>query len=260
MNDMHTPRSGTDGRTGLFDDPGRLAPHLDKAWREEFIIELRFLGVPGERIGDALVTADSHVMESRESAEQAFGDPVAYARETAASIGTADDGWRITPGLVIGNVAGLAGMLGIVAAFTAWLEGEMVMVTLGSVLGLSVMIALLVAVLTWPVPILRFTVEHRILVPALAPLLLTGGFVGLLLVFRRPLFEVGAPVVAAVSVALMALSAVLSWTGSAGDEDEITAPGQPAGPGTATRLATALVLPVLTVALVLLTWALSGLG
>lgn len=260
MNDTHTPGSGTDARTGLFGDPGRLAPHLDKAWRDDFIIELRFLGVPGERIGDALVTADSHVRESGESAEQAFGDAVDYARETAAAIGTADDGWRITPGLVVGNVAGLVGMLGVVAAFTAWLENETVTLTLGSVLGLGAVCLLLVTVLTWPVAILRFAVGHRILVPVLAPLVLTGGFVGILLLFRQPLVQVGAPAVAVVSVALMALSGILSWTGSAGDEDEITAPGQAAGPGKASRLAAALVLPVLTGALLLLTWALSGLG
>lgn len=260
MNDTHAPRSGTGDRTGLFDDPGRLAPHLDKAWREDFIIEMRLLAVPGERIGDALVTADSHVRESGESAREAFGDAKEYARETAAAIGTADDGWRITPGLLIGNVSGLLGMLGVVAAFTAWLDGGAVDVTLGAVLNLALVLALLIALLTWPVAVLRVAVDHRILVSLLVPLVLIGGFVGVLLLFREQLFEVEVPVLAVVSTGLMVLSAVLAWNGSAGEDDEITAPGQAPASGVRTRLATALVLPVLTVALLLLTWGLSRLA
>ena len=70
-------------------DPGRLAPHLERAWREDFIVELRLRGVPGDVIGDALVTADTHVQESGESAGEAFGDARTYAKEIAENGGTA---------------------------------------------------------------------------------------------------------------------------------------------------------------------------
>lgn len=65
---------------GPFRDPGRIAPSGDKTWRDSFIIELRLLDVPGDRIGDELMTVETHVGESGESAPEAFGDPRAYAR------------------------------------------------------------------------------------------------------------------------------------------------------------------------------------
>jgi hypothetical protein len=57
-----------------------LAPHVDPRWAEDFVIELRLLGVQGARIGDALSEVESHCEESGENATQAFGDPADYAR------------------------------------------------------------------------------------------------------------------------------------------------------------------------------------
>src|SRR5690606_10241200 len=99
MNDKHAGTS-TGRRMSRLDDPGRIAPHLGKSWRDDFIIELRLLDVPGNKIGDALVTADTHVQESRETAEEAFGDAKTYARETAAALGTIQS-WRVTPADVV---------------------------------------------------------------------------------------------------------------------------------------------------------------
>lgn len=260
MNDTHARRSAKGDRMGLFDDPGRIAPHLNKSWRDDFIVELRLLDVAGDKIGDALVTADTHVQESGETAEEAFCDPKTYARETAAALGTSTQGWRVTPRDVVGNVAGLIGMLGATIAFGAWLDGAAVIITLGTVVALLVLLALVTALLSRPVTILRLAVEHRVAFAIVAPFVLTGGFVAIFFLLRQPLFDLGAPVVGAVSTALLLLSSGLAWVGSAGDQDEITAPGQAPSSGTRSRAAISLILPLFTVLLLALTWVLSRLG
>lgn len=57
----------------------RLAPHVNPAWSEAFILEARLRGVLGTVIGDALAEVDAHVVDSGQSAEEAFGDPKDYA-------------------------------------------------------------------------------------------------------------------------------------------------------------------------------------
>src|SRR5690606_9834504 len=108
----------------VFGDPGAIAPSIDKAWRDAFILELRLRSVPGEAIGDALMTVETHVAESGESAEGAFGDARAYAREIATATGSTGGGWSVSAMTVISSLLGLVGMLLTVRAFTSWLEGE----------------------------------------------------------------------------------------------------------------------------------------
>ena len=57
-----------------------VAPHVEPEWAEAVLLELRLLGVDGTRIGAALAEVDSHCVESGQTAEESFGDPVAYAR------------------------------------------------------------------------------------------------------------------------------------------------------------------------------------
>ncbi|WP_250446830.1 hypothetical protein [Actinotalea sp. C106] len=66
-----------------------LAPHVEETWAEAFILELRLRGVPGPRIADALVEADSHCAESGTPASEAFGDAVEYA--ASLELPTADE-------------------------------------------------------------------------------------------------------------------------------------------------------------------------
>jgi hypothetical protein len=69
-----------------------LAPH--KKWRDHLVFQLRMEDVPGDRIGDILLEVDSHVAETGESPEDAFGDPRAYARTRASALprtGKSDD-------------------------------------------------------------------------------------------------------------------------------------------------------------------------
>lgn len=257
MNDIqHGTRPG---RGGLLKDPGQIAPHVEKGWRDDFIIELRLLGVSGDRIGDALVTVDSHVAESGEGAGEAFGDPVPYAREVAASTG-AGQAWSITRWTVLGNVAGLVGMLAAVRALTGWLEGGPLEVTVGDGVGLLLLLVLVGVLLRWPARLVRVVVEHRVAVPLLAPVVLVGAFVGVFLLLRETWFEVGVLPVALAAVALLAVSVVAAWVDTPPDGDQIVAPGQGPRPGAAVRVGGALILPVLTLLLLGLTWAVHLLG
>ena len=57
-----------------------LAPHVEPTWAEDFVVELRLLGVAGEAIEAALSEVESHCGESAETAEQAFGDACVRAQ------------------------------------------------------------------------------------------------------------------------------------------------------------------------------------
>lgn len=67
-----------------------LAPHVDPRWAQALLVELRLRGVPGRRIGQVLAEVESHVVDSGEDAQVAFGDPTTYA----ASLDLASPGER----------------------------------------------------------------------------------------------------------------------------------------------------------------------
>lgn len=86
-----------------------LAPSVDPAWTESFVVEQRLLGVSGPDIGDALATVESHVRDSGETAVAAFGDPVAYARDVAGTQARVPD-LGLTPSFILAAVCGLVGI------------------------------------------------------------------------------------------------------------------------------------------------------
>ncbi len=53
-----------------------LAPHVDPAWTEDVILELRLLGVSGVCIGAALAEADAHCADSGERAAESIIDAI----------------------------------------------------------------------------------------------------------------------------------------------------------------------------------------
>lgn len=257
MTSDHTARTERLLHGGVSADPGRLAPHLDKTWRDDFIIELRLAGVAGDVIGDALVTADTHIQESGESAQEAFGDARIYAREIAESSG-ADPAWTLSPAEVLGSVAGLVGMLATVAAFTAWLDGGPVTVTVGGVAGFVVLLGLVTLLVLRPARMVRVLVDHRMVVSILAPILLIGCFVALLLLLPRPILDLGAAPLGLFGVLLLTASCVLAWRqADAGAQVEITEPGSAPRSGASARLTSVLVFPAMTALLLVFTWILS---
>ncbi|WP_026552117.1 hypothetical protein [Arthrobacter sp. H20] len=82
----------------------------DQQWLTDFVLELSHQGVDGRSIGDAKASVESHLADSGESAEEAFGDPVAYAH--ALELPTAPE-----PGFPRILIPALLGILGLVIYF-----------------------------------------------------------------------------------------------------------------------------------------------
>lgn len=89
------------------------APNVAPEWTEAFIVEARLRDLTGAQIGDALAEVNAHVVDSGQSARDAFGDPRAYAAELATSAAPVVEGHMartlVPVGLqVVGMVLGLS--------------------------------------------------------------------------------------------------------------------------------------------------------
>lgn len=250
-----TTTSGRPGRPAPAHDYRRLAPSVAPDWVEAFVLEQRLRGVPGDRIGDALALVESHVAESGEGAQEAFGDPADYAREATPSARTDDlDGsW------FVGNGLGLVGMLLTATGFSSWLAGERVAVTVGSLVLVGLVAAAFLTLHLAAEPFLRLVV-HR-------PVTATGLFVlhfalivGALVLFQAPVAQLSAVVTMGLGVAALALGTLLEWRSSTGGdlEDPIVGPGERPAPGRRGpfALVTLLIFPLLTIGMLALAWLL----
>lgn len=135
-----------------------LAPHVEPAWAEAAILELRLLGVSGERVGAALAEVDAHCVDSGEPAAEAFGDPVAYARSLELP---GDDASRAGVAVAaLPSVLQTFGMLAVLWSVPALRRGEAVDVSTGAV-GMLLMFGAVVAVIVvWSTPVLRLVVAR----------------------------------------------------------------------------------------------------
>ncbi len=118
----------------------RHAPHVDPRWAEALLLELRLQGVAGARIGAVLAEVDAHVVDSGETAQEAFGDPVAYARsldlpedpaQSSSSIGRT----------VAASAVQTVGMLGVLWTLRPALDGAALVVPAGMLLVLVAALA-----------------------------------------------------------------------------------------------------------------------
>lgn len=257
----HEPKTAARSSRGAprtASDHARIAPDVEPTWVEEFVLEQRLLGVPGDRIGDALALVQSHVAESGESAREAFGDPTAYARE-AAPAARADD---LDTAWFLGNGLGLAGMLLTVLGVDAWLTGEPVEVTVGWLVMAGLVAAAFLAMHLAAEPFLRLVLRR--------PWLSVGLFLvhfalilGVLLLFRAPVLHLPAAVTTALGVLALAVGTVLEWRSTTGGDldDPLVGPGETAsGRRNPLSRLTLVLFPLLTLALVGLTWLLHTLS
>lgn len=256
MNSTQQPRP-TRGRHGpAHRDPVDLAPSVERAWADAFVVEQRLLGVPGTRIGDALVTVESHVVDSGQSAREAFGDPQDYARQLAEGVDTDDQ--AVTLRVVLSSVLGVVGLLLAVNGFSALVEGEAAQVTAGLVAAGVLLLAVLGGFLARATAVLRVLVD-RLWVVALALVAFVGASVALLLLLPQVLLEVPAGVLLASGVVLLVVDSVLSWTGS-GTDDLVLAPGEEAPRSRWSRASATFLMPAAALLMMAVTWAVHALA
>ena len=133
-------------------DPTAYAPHVDDSWVDGFVVRLRLLDVPGDRIGDALAEVDAHCADSGESALEAFGDPVAYADSLDLPSKPDEAGIRRT---LAGSGLQIIGLLLTPQAVGTLATGGSLPVSAGGVTTLGVMVAVLAAFAVWHDAVLR---------------------------------------------------------------------------------------------------------
>jgi hypothetical protein len=218
------------------------------AWETDFVVELRLLDVSGRQIGDALEQVRSHCAESGEDARTAFGDPAEYAR----SLGLPAQDVRFA-GMLLGTAGGLVGMFLALWGFTSWLDGETVAITVGRVVAAVVLV--LVA------PLLLRNLRTLLARPWLSAAVVGLGFAAVVaapFVLTHPLAHLPALVVTVAGLVLVVGTALWEHLGGA-PADPVVSPvaeGRQAGRVAATTW----LLPVGTVALMGLAWALESLS
>ena len=186
--------------------------------------------MPGERIGDALATVESHVADSGETALGAFGDPRAYAREVSQP--GRGPSPSVDRGTVIGSVAALLAIILVPRALGTWLRGEDVSVTGGDLVVAGLLVGLCAALFLASRPILRLLVDHRWSAIVAIPIVV-GSFVAAFALLPAQVASLPVWPVAAAGLAALAVEVVTFWREPS---DAVTAPGAAmTSPGAAMR-------------------------
>ena len=136
-----------------------------KKWRDAFVLELRLRGADGKQIGDELAQVASHCSDAGTGVEEAFGDPVAYAR----SVVVADDGSpTLSAGegrrIVMRTLVQTVGLMILLQSVLALRAGRPVTFTGGEVINVLVLAALLVLLVTRADAVLNFLARRSFVV------------------------------------------------------------------------------------------------
>lgn len=192
-----------------------------KSWCDDFVMELRLMDVPGDVIGDRLAEVEAHCAESGETPDEAFGEPVAYAKTVGAeSPKESAGGLWATAALSVGQV--LALLVGTRAA-GAWAAGESVAYNAVQVLCLALAAAVLVIL---PVA-LRFLLQRPLLsgLPYFASFMALA--LGAVLAGELDLPALITAPAALVTVGLFVVTVVLGWVSYrnlSSSQDLVTSP------------------------------------
>ncbi|NKE09357.1 MULTISPECIES: hypothetical protein [Kocuria] len=233
-----------------------------KSWCDDFVMELRLMDVPGDVIGDRLAEVEAHCAESGETPDEAFGEPVAYAKTVGAeSPKESAGGLWATAALSVGQV--LALLVGTRAA-GAWAAGESVAYNAVQVLCLALAAAVLVLL---PVA-LRFLLQRPLLtgLPYFASFMALA--LGAVLAGELDLPALITAPAALVTVGLFVVTVVLGWVSYrdlSSSQDPVTSPlsafgtatsaeGKAAGGSRGVALLMAVVFPVFYVLLSVVSW------
>lgn len=232
---------------------GAIAPHVESGWVEAMLLELRLQGVSGERIGAALAEVEAHVVDSGQSAQEAFGDPVEYAR----SLGLPPEPEQSKAATLKGSVPTLIQLFGLVAVTAAmpWGDGA-VGITATLLAGLVVTALVPVLVVALGDRLLRAIVEHPVVVFGVTMLCLGALVTGLVaagrLGFDQTLFELPRPAMLGIGLLALALGTWAAIRSDATTPDLVSSPVPGSAlprPGVRHWAWAALPIPVVTVLL-----------
>lgn len=230
---------------------GAIAPHVEAGWVEAMLLELRLQGVSGDRIGAALAEVEAHVVDSGQGAEEAFGDPVEYAR----SLGLPAEPEQSRTATLKGVVPTLIQLFGLVAVVAAMPWGpDAVGVTTTLLAGLVVAALLPVVVVALGDRVLRAIVERPVVVFLATMLILAAVAAGLVAAGRlgldQALFELPRPLMLVTGLLALALGTWVAVRSDATEPDVVSSPvpgSRLPRPGVRHWAWTALPVPVATV-------------
>lgn len=255
MNRKETPM--TRRGLGAIDTYTRLAPSVEKGWVEQFVLEQRLIGVPGSRIGDSLALIESHVAESGESAQTAFGDATAYAKEDASVQGERPSA-EVGLGWGFGIALGLAGMLLVTFSAQAGFAGRSTLeVTVGHLVVLAI-VAVSFALLLFATHALMRALTRLPIRSWIGWMVMLAAMVGALFLLPQPVGEMsiwGAVIVGVVLLIAGYLIQLRAHLSGDVQDDPILGPGEQPGRSRASLVAT-LIFPVATFAMVGFSWLL----
>lgn len=228
-------------------------PHIEPAWAEALLLELRLSGVAGHQIGATLAEIEAHCADSGQTARDAFGDPTSYA--AALDLPAAPD-QKVSLREELPSVgSGLAGMLLTLGAVGAWLSGTDVKVTGASLASLALVVLGTFLIIRHVETLMRAIATKTWLafVFAVVPLAL---FVGVFVLFGQTvLFTVPMLPSLVLGVLALAVSTNLALRRANSLEDPVVGPDGADGAGTLQisraldrvgRLLTPWLFPVLT--------------
>ncbi|GEN80369.1 hypothetical protein [Actinotalea fermentans] len=244
-------------RLDRFEVERALAPHVDPEWAEAAILELRLLGVAGDRIGAALAEVDAHCLDSGEPAAEAFGDPVAYARSLDLP---AEDASR--RGVLLAALPPLLQVLGMLVALagvTALRRDTSLEITTGVAAMVAMLLVCVAIVALRDTAVLRLLIHHP-LVAGVALALAVGTMAAVAALGSGTL--VALPAVPGLVVGVATLAAATAWSRRRHEADESPLVA-PTGPTPAwrgarlTRLLTIWQVPATAVLLGAVAWFLA---
>ncbi|WP_309135156.1 hypothetical protein [Cellulomonas sp.] len=195
----------------MSQDPATFAPHVDAAWREDLVLELRLHDVPGDAIGAALAEVEAYCLDSGQSAQEAFGDARAYGVALAEAAGRRDDE-PVPVRTVVPAAVETLGMVATTTGAVAWLRGETADVHLSAVVVVVLLGAVMVAITRWPTPVLRYLFDAPVWRVVLVSLLVPGLAVGVALLARDASVALPAPPLTGLGLALLVTGTVLTVT------------------------------------------------
>ncbi len=254
---MTTDRPAAARRLDRFEVERALAPHMEPEWAEAAILELRLLGVTGDRIGAALAEVDAHCVDSGDPASEAFGDPVAYVRSLALPAADSSRGGLVLA--VLPPLLQVVGMLVALAAVTALRRGTPLEITTGVAAMVAILLACTTAVALWDTAALRLLIHHP-LVAGVVLAVAVGAMVTAVLVGTGTL--VALPAAPGLAAGAGVLAAATAWSLRRRDADEspLALPTGPTPEWRGARLTRALTIwqvPATAVLLGVATWFLA---